>query len=160
MLVGVVFYFIGSTQGSFQAFRFTNFVWHFTDFNVAHSHLTMYGIVSFFLWGSIYALVPKLIGREPNQLLVGVHFWLSFLGMIVYTFSLMIGGTERGLSWIEGAPFIESVSLMVPYWLWRAIGGTFMFFGHLFFWYNLHLVYKGWKISTATVKKESDVELV
>ncbi len=160
MLVGVLFYFIGSTQGSFQAFRFTNFVWHFTDFNVAHSHITMYGIISFFLWGCIYALVPKLIGREPNQLLVGVHFWLSFLGLIVYTFSLMIGGTERGLSWIEGAPFIESVSLMFPYWLWRAIGGTFMFFGHIFFWYNLHLVYRGWRTSTITPKEKRDVELV
>ncbi len=48
-LVGVVFYFVGSTQGSLQAFRFTNFVWHFTDFNVAHSHMTMYGIITFVL---------------------------------------------------------------------------------------------------------------
>jgi len=144
-LVGVVFYFIGSVQGSFQAFRFTNFVWHFTDFNVAHSHMTMYGIVSFFLWGCIYALIPKLIGKQPNQLLVGVHFWLCFVGLIAYTFALMIGGTAKGLSWIEGAPFIESVALMVPYWLWRAIGGSFMFFGHIVFWYNIHNVYRGWK---------------
>src|SRR3546814_189620 len=35
-LVGVVFYFVGSTQGSVQAFRFTNDIWLFTDFNVAH----------------------------------------------------------------------------------------------------------------------------
>jgi len=144
-LVGVVYYFIGSVQGSFQAFRFTNFVWHFTDFNVAHSHMTMYGIISFFLWGSIYAIIPKLIGKEPKQLLVGAHFWLAFIGLIAYTFALMIGGTYRGLSWIEGAPFIESVVLMVPYWLWRAVGGSFMFFSHVIFWYNLHLVYKGWR---------------
>jgi len=145
MLVGVLFYFIGSVQGSFQAFRFTNFVWHFTDFNVAHSHMTMYGIISFFLWGCIYALIPNLIGKQPNQLLVGVHFWLCFVGLIAYTFALMIGGTAKGLSWIEGAPFIDSVALMVPYWVWRAIGGSFMFFGHIIFWYNIHHVYRGWK---------------
>jgi len=155
MLVGVVFYFIGSVQGSFQAFRFTNFVWHFTDFNVAHSHMTMYGIVSFFLWGSIYALIPKLIGKQPNQLFVGVHFWLCFVGLIAYTFALMVGGTAKGLSWIEGVPFIESVALMVPYWLWRAIGGSFMFFGHIVFWYNIHSVYKGWK----TIKSNKEVAL-
>ena len=86
-----------------------------------------------------------MIGKQPNQLLVGVHFWLCFIGLIAYTFALMIGGTAKGLSWIEGAPFIESVSLMVPYWLWRAIGGSFMFFGHIVFWYNIHNVYKGWK---------------
>ena len=34
-----------------QAFRFTNHVWHFTDFNVAHSHMTMYGIITFILLG-------------------------------------------------------------------------------------------------------------
>src|SRR5690554_1193658 len=32
-LVGTIFYFVGSMQGSLQAFRFTNYVWHFTDFN-------------------------------------------------------------------------------------------------------------------------------
>ena len=144
-LVGVVYYFIGSVQGSFQAFRFTNFVWHFTDFNVAHSHMTMYGIISFFLWGCIYAIIPKLTGKEPKQILVGAHFWLALIGLFAYTFALMIGGTFRGLNWIEGAPFIESVVLMVPYWLWRAIGGSFMFFSHIIFWYNLHLVYRGWK---------------
>ncbi len=156
MLVGVLFYFIGSVQGSFQAFRFTNFVWHFTDFNVAHSHMTMYGIISFMLWGCIYALIPKLIGRRPNQFLVGIHFWLSFIGLVVYSFSLMIGGTLKGLSWIEGAPFIESVTLMVPYWVWRAIGGSFMFFGHVVFWYNIHNVYKGWRDSDLMTQKLED----
>src|SRR5699024_5793336 len=29
MLIGIIFYFLGSAQGSFQAFRFTNYVWHF-----------------------------------------------------------------------------------------------------------------------------------
>jgi len=162
-LVGVMYYFIGSVQGSFQAFRFTNFVWHFTDFNVAHSHMTMYGIISFFLWGSIYAIIPKLIGKEPKQLLVGAHFWLAFIGLIAYSFALMIGGTYRGLSWIEGMPFIDSVILMVPYWLWRAIGGSFMFFSHIIFWYNLHLVYKGWRhierIEDMPLVKESLAEV-
>ena len=59
LLIGVIFYFLGSVQGSFQAFRFTNLVWHFTDFNVAHSHITMYGIICFMLWGCIYTIVPK-----------------------------------------------------------------------------------------------------
>jgi len=161
MLIGVLFYFIGSVQGSFQAFRFTNYVWHFTDFNVAHSHMTMYGIISFMMWGCIYALIPKLTGRRPNQLLVGMHFWLSLIGLVVYSFSLMIGGTLKGLMWVEGAPFIESVTVMFPYWLWRAIGGSFMFFGHVIFWFNIHTVYKGWKQSDlVTAKIEEHVSFI
>ncbi|WKV12966.1 cbb3-type cytochrome c oxidase subunit I [Marivirga harenae] len=139
-LVGVVFYFVGSTQGSFQAFRFTNFVWHFTDFNVAHSHMTMYGIIAFFLWASIYAIVPKVTGNEPPQILVGAHFWFAFIGLFAYMISLMVGGTLKGLSWIEGESFIESVILMKPYWVWRAIGGTLMFLSHIIFAYNFYIM--------------------
>lgn len=139
-LVGVVFYFVGSTQGSFQAFRFTNFVWHFTDFNVAHSHMTMYGIISFLLWASIYAILPKITGKEPKQLFVGIHFWMAFIGLFAYMISMMAGGTLKGLSWIEGNYFIESVVLMKPYWLWRAIGGSLMFLSHLMFAYNFYVM--------------------
>lgn len=141
-LVGVVFYFVGSTQGSLQAFRFTNFVWHFTDFNVAHSHMTMYGIITFFLWACIYALLPKITGYEPKQLLVGLHFWLAFIGLFAYMTSLMAGGTLRGLSWIAGENFITSVVLMQPYWVWRAIGGTLMFISHLVFAFNFYQMVK------------------
>ena len=138
LLIGVLFYFVGSVQGSMQAFRFTNVIWHFTDFNVAHSHITMYGIVAFLLWGCIYTVAPRFLGREPKQLFVGVHFWLALLGMIAYTVPLMIGGTLKGLSWLAGSPFIESVVLMAPYWLWRAIGGTLMLLSHFVFAYNLY----------------------
>src|SRR5574338_1642563 len=65
ILVGVICYFLGSAQGTLEAFRSLNQVWHFTDFTVGHSHLTMYGFVNFLIWGGIYALLPRLTGREP-----------------------------------------------------------------------------------------------
>ncbi len=135
-LVGVVYYCVGSSQGSFQAMRFTNHIWHFTDFNVAHSHMTMYGIVAFILWACIYAIVPKITGREPAQLLVGAHFWLAFIGVFAYTVSLMAGGTVKGWAWIQGVPFIETVIETRGYWTWRAIGGSLMFISHLIFVWN------------------------
>lgn len=136
-VVGIVFYFTGSLQGTAEAFRYTNLLWHFTDFTVAHSHITMYGIITFLLWGGIYALVPRLTGKEAPQLLVGAHFWFAFIGLLCYTIPLMYGGTLRGLSWMSGAVFIESIKLMMPYWLWRAIGGTLMWISHLLFGANL-----------------------
>jgi len=141
-LVGVVYYFVGSAQGSLQAFRFTNFIWHFTDFNVAHSHMTMYGIITFIIWACAYAIMPKITGHEPKQIFVGMHFWLAFIGLFTYMVSLMAGGSVKGLSWIEGEPFIQSVILMQPYWLWRAIGGTLMFISHLLFAYNFYYMTK------------------
>ena len=34
-------------------------------------------------------------------------------------------------------PFIHSVTDMMPYWLWRAVGGTLMFLSHLVFAWNV-----------------------
>src|SRR5690606_8924175 len=142
-LIGIIFYFTGSLQGTAEAFRFTNLVWHFTDFTVAHSHLTMYGIICFMLWGFIYTIVPRLTGKEPPQITVGAHFWLALIGLLFYTFPLMYGSTLRGLMWMEGTKsFMESVELMTPYWLWRAIGGSLMWLSHILFAYNFYVMVK------------------
>ena len=142
-LVGIVFYFTGSMQGTAEAFRSTNLIWHFTDFTVAHSHLTMYGIICFFLWAAIYAVVPRLTGKEPPQVTVGAHFWLALIGLLFYTIPLMYGSSIRGWMWVQGKPFIDSVTHMAPYWLWRAIGGSLMWISHLFFAYNIYRMLAG-----------------
>lgn len=139
-LIGIIFYFTGSLQGTAEAFRFTNLVWHFTDFTVAHSHLTMYGIICFMLWGFIYTIVPRLTGKEPPQIIVGAHFWLALIGLLFYTFPLMYGSTLKGLMWMDGKPFIDSVEMMAPYWLWRAIGGSLMWLSHILFAYNFYVM--------------------
>ncbi|HEY5369655.1 MAG TPA: cbb3-type cytochrome c oxidase subunit I [Hanamia sp.] len=163
-LIGTIFYFTGSLQGTAEAFRTANLYWHFTDFTVAHSHLTMYGIIAFFMWGGIYAIVPRLTRREPPQLTVGIHFWMAFIGLMIYTIPLMIGGTLRGVAWMNNVPFIDTVSMMAPYWLWRAIGGTLMWTAHLFFAYNMYKMIRSSKtvdINAAAISKiTSDAEII
>ncbi len=142
-LVGIIFYFTGSLQGTAEAFRSTNIIWHFTDFTVAHSHLTMYGIICFFVWAGIYAIVPRISGKEAPQITIGAHFWLALIGLMFYTVPLMYGSTLRGLMWMAGKPFVDSVAFMAPYWLWRAIGGSLMWLSHLFFAYNFFKMCSG-----------------
>ncbi|MEP7278569.1 MAG: cbb3-type cytochrome c oxidase subunit I [Bacteroidota bacterium] len=137
-LVGIIFYFTGSLQGTAEAFRSTNMVWHFTDFTVAHSHITMYGIICFFLWAAIYAVLPRLTGKEAPQITIGAHFWLALIGLLFYAVPLMYGSTLKGLLWMDGKPFTDGLVLMAPYWLWRAIGGSLMWLSHLFFAYNMY----------------------
>ena len=137
-LVAVVYYFLVSMQGTVEAFKFTNLLWHFTDFTVAHAHAGFYGIITFALWGGIYAIVPRLTGKEPPQNMVGAHFWFAFIGLIFYVVPLSIGATYRGVMWMNSEPFIDSVVLMFPYWVWRAIGGSLMFISHIFFAYNFY----------------------
>jgi cytochrome c oxidase cbb3-type subunit 1 len=143
ILVGVLGYLIGSTQGSVEALRSLQRVWHLTNFTVGHSHLTLYGFVTFAIWGGVYALLPRATGRQASNLAVGIHFWLSTVGVAIYVLSLSVGGTEQGLDWIRGAPFIESVVDQEQYWLWRAIGGGLMFLGHLVFAFNVWMIVWG-----------------
>lgn len=136
--VAVMYYFIVSMQGTAEAFKFTNLLWHFTDFTVGHSHLGFYGIITFAIWGGTYTIVPRLTGIEPQQHIVGAHFWLAFIGLLFYAIPLSIGGTLKGMMWMEGKPFIDSVVMMFDYWLWRAIGGSLMFLAHFVFAYNFY----------------------
>ncbi len=156
-LVGIIFYFTGSMQGTAEAFRSTNLLWHFTDFTVAHSHLTMYGIICFFLWAAIYAVIPRLTGKEAPQITIGAHFWMALIGLLFYTIPLMYGSTLKGLMWMQGKPFIDSVVLMAPYWLWRAIGGSLMWLSHLFFAYNMYKMLAN--TNTVDVKEAAIKEL-
>lgn len=152
-LVAVIYYLIVSMQGTAQAFRFTNLLWHFTDFTVGHSHFGFYGIITFAIWGGVYAIVPRLTGKEPPQHLVGAHFWLAFVGLLLYAVPLSIGGTLKGLMWMEQQPFINSVVVMFDYWVWRAIGGSLMFLSHFFFAYNFYKMVRK-EIEVIDVNKE------
>lgn len=137
ILLGVIGYFLWSLQGTFEAFRTLSRLWHFTNFTVAHSHLTMYGFVVVLIWGGVYGLLPRMTGREPSHLFAGIHFWFAAIGMAIYTIALMIGGTLQGLVWMSDVPFMDSVRMMADYWLWRAVGGSLMFLSHLLFAWNL-----------------------
>jgi cytochrome c oxidase cbb3-type subunit 1 len=97
IFVGVVGYLVGSTQGTVEAFRSLQAVWHMTNFTVGHSHLTMYGFVTFAIWGGIYALLPTATDKYPGQISLAMHFWMALVGSFIYVISLSIGGTIQGV---------------------------------------------------------------
>lgn len=140
IFVGILYYFFGSSQGTVEAFRSLQTIWHLTSYTVGHSHATMYGFITFIAWGGIYALLPRATGKEPNILATGLHFWLATIGVAIYVVALSIGGTIQGLTWAQGDPFIASVQSAAPYWVARAVGGTMMFVAHLLFAYNVYLM--------------------
>jgi cytochrome c oxidase cbb3-type subunit I len=137
IFVGVMSYLIGSTQGTFEAFRSLQQVWHLTNFTVGHSHLTMYGIITFATWGGIYALLPMATGRQASSLGMALHFWMALVGCFIYVTSLSVGGTIQGLDWMHGLPFIQSVIDMQSYYVWRGVGGLLMFLSHIVFGWNV-----------------------
>ncbi len=137
LLTGVIGYGATSTQETIEAFKSANIYWHFTNFTVGHSHLAMYGFIAFIIWGGVYALLPRLTGREPDPILVGVHFWLALIGMSIYVLSISLAGVLQGFAWVAEQSFIESVVSAQPMWLWRTIGGLLMVGSHVVFALNL-----------------------
>jgi cytochrome c oxidase cbb3-type subunit 1 len=140
IVVGVAYYFVGSTQGTIEAFRSLQSIWHFTNFTIGHSHATMYGFITFIAWGAIYALLPRATGKHPSVVATGLHFWLATIGVTAYVLALSVAGTLQGLNWAAGDPFISSVDAADPYWVARAIAGTMMFFAHVIFAYNVFMM--------------------
>ena len=140
IVVGVAYYFLGSTQGTVEAFRMAQSIWHLTNYTVGHSHATMYGFITFIAWGAIYALLPRATGKRPNVIATGLHFWFATIGVTAYVTFLSIAGTEQGLDWAAGNPFIASIEAAAPYWLGRAVAGTLMFASHVIFAYNVYLM--------------------
>ncbi len=137
IFLSVLGYLTGSTQGTFEAFRSLQEVWHLTNFVVGHSHWTMYGFITFGIWGGVYALLPQATGKSASQLCLAIHFWMAAVGSFIYIISLSIGGTLQGLDWIHGVPFIQSVVDMQGFWVWRGVGGALMFLSHIMFAWNV-----------------------
>jgi cytochrome c oxidase cbb3-type subunit 1 len=158
IFVGVIGYLIGSTQGTLEAFRSLQELWHLTNFTVGHSHLTMYGFVTFAIWGGIYALLPLATKKDPHPLSIALHFWMALVGSFIYVIALSVGGTVQGLDWIHGLPFIQSVIDMQSYWIWRGVGGSLMLLSHLVFAWNIwQMTYGGGAVHEMPVSREGEV---
>ncbi|MEO6281501.1 cbb3-type cytochrome c oxidase subunit I [Roseateles sp.] len=135
MMLGGLMYLGSSVQGSLESLRSINAVTHFTHFTVAHAHLGMYAFVSMVLFGAIYFMLPRVLNWEwPYPRLISLHFWLVVVGITIYFVGLSIGGWLQGMAMLDAArPFMESVTLTLPYLQARSVGGALMTLGHFVF---------------------------
>jgi cytochrome c oxidase cbb3-type subunit 1 len=135
MMFGGLMYMAASIEGSIEALRNVNAITHFTHFTVAHAHLGMYSFVSMVMFGAIYFMLPRVLAWEwPYPWLISLHFWLVAVGGLIYVIALSIGGWLQGSAMLDSArPFIESVTLTIPWLKARSVAGGLMLTGHLVF---------------------------
>jgi cytochrome c oxidase cbb3-type subunit 1 len=139
IIAGTVFYLLVSTQGSFQALRSLNAVTHFTDWVIGHAHMALFGTFTFYAYAAAYYVVPRAY-KKPlySEGMADWHFWLSFIGFILFSTALWIGGYYQGLLWNDPSiPFIKTVDAVKPFWHARAGGGFLMLTGMILFAFNL-----------------------
>jgi len=126
LIVGTLFYFLGSIQGSFEALRALQKPTHFTDFVIAHSHLTVFGGYVVFALAACYYVWPKITGTQFNEKTARWSTWLIIIGISVMGLGLTVQGLIQGTMLMEGAVFVDSMAAMKPYWMIRTFAGTSM----------------------------------
>lgn len=132
---GDMMYTLSSLQGSIEALRSVNTITHFIHFTVAHAHLGLYGFFTMVMFGAIHFVMPRVMAWEwPYPGLIAAHFWLVVLGFAIYFIGLTIGGWLQWLAMLDAArPFMDSVTVTIPYLKARTLGGAMMTLGHLVF---------------------------
>jgi cytochrome c oxidase cbb3-type subunit 1 len=159
LVSAMVFYFITCFQGPMQALRSVSAITHFTNWVVGHAHLALLGTFSFIMFASIYYALPRLTNREIwSQKLMEWHFWLSLTGFTLFFVSLTIGGLVQGSYWAlnESNTFINSVISQKPYYIARAVGGTMILTGQVFFIYNIFKSAVAGKVFAAAPTEDAD----
>ncbi len=143
--IGALLYTAASFQGSLEALRSMNSVTHFTHYTVGHAHLGAYGFVTFVLFGGLYYVTPRLVGRVwPIPGLIRAHWWLVVVGFTIYFMSLTIGGWLQGQAMLDAArDWMESMELTIPYLTARSVGGSLMVLGHFAFATNMVAILAG-----------------
>lgn len=136
--VGALNYFVTCLQCAFQVTLTFQKIIHFTDWVVGHAHLVMFGVFSFWIYGMVEHLWPKLTGRQWwSPRLCRWQFWLIVVGLEVMFLDLTAAGLAHGFMMRGLSPWEEILQTMHPFWLLRAITGLVIFAGHVCLLVNL-----------------------
>ena len=152
MIVSLSFYGMSTFEGPMMSIKTVNALSHYTDWTIGHVHSGALGWVAMISIGTMYALIPKLFGREQMYSVkaIDVHFWTTTIGVVLYITSMWIAGVMQGLMWratnADGTltyAFIESIKSTYPYYAVRLLGGTLVLAGMLIMAWNV------WKTAAA-----------
>lgn len=140
---GVIFYFITCFQCALQTTLTFQAIIHFTDWVVAHAHFVMFGVFSFWLFGTMTYLFPRLFNRAwYSEKLCEWHYWCSTLGLLLMFIDLTIVGVFQGFSWSSLEMWDRSVQLSIPFWWVRIIAGLAIIVGQACFFANIYRTYR------------------
>lgn len=136
--IGALNYFITCLQCAFQVTLTFQQVIHFTDWVVGHAHMVMFGVFSFWIFGMIEHLWPKLVGQEWwSEGLRRWAFWLIALGLGSMFLTLTAGGLIEGFMSLNLVPRETILQVMHPFWIVRSFTGVMIITGFTCFLVNM-----------------------
>ncbi|MEJ8568310.1 cytochrome-c oxidase, cbb3-type subunit I [Elongatibacter sediminis] len=157
MIVALSFYGMSTFEGPMMSIKTVNALSHYTDWTIGHVHSGALGWVGLITIGSLYCMIPRLMGEKKmfSVKAVEIHFWVSTIGIVLYIASMWIAGVMQGLMWRafndDGTltyTFIESLAATKPYYVVRLLGGILYLSGMFIMAWNT------WKTMTAKAVPE------
>ena len=142
---GAISYTVFSGLGVLISLRSVARYVHFTQVSIAYSHLGLYAFFTMVMFGSMYYIVPRLVGREWRYAtLIKLHFWSSAYGMGLMVLMLLIGGFAQGTDLNDPSlPFTESTQSVLPYLRGRSLSGILLTVSHFVFAFHFGLMLFG-----------------
>jgi cytochrome c oxidase cbb3-type subunit 1 len=142
---GAISYTVFSALGILLSLRSVTQYINFTQASIAYSHIGLYAFVSMILFGSMYYIVPRLVGREWRYAsLIKLHFWGSTYGIGLMALMLLAASLVQGSELNDPSyGFTQTTQSIMPYLIGRSIGGVLMTVSHCVFAFHFGLMLFG-----------------
>jgi len=146
LIVSLSFYGMSTFEGPMMSIKTVNALSHYTDWTVGHVHSGALGWVGLISMGSLYYLIPRVVGRVEMYSVkaITLHFWIATVGIVLYITAMWIAGVMQGLMWRAMTPegtltysFVESVKATYPFYAIRLAGGVLYLGGMLVMAWNV-----------------------
>ena len=146
MVLASTFYMLSTIEGPIQAIKSVNAIAHFTDWIPGHVHDGVLGWVAFMIMAGIMHMAPRMFKRELySKKIIEAQFWLQTTAVVLYFTSMWIAGITQGMMWRAVDEygnlmysFIDTVTVLHPYYAIRALSGVLYLTGFLMFAYNIY----------------------
>ncbi|MGI8433109.1 MAG: cbb3-type cytochrome c oxidase subunit I [Chthoniobacterales bacterium] len=147
---GAIAYTAFSLVGVIMSLRSVARVTHFTEASIGYTYLGVYAFFSMVMFGSMYYIVPRLVGREWRYAsLIKLHFWSAPYGIGLMVLLLLVGGFVQGMSLNDPTlPFSESTESILPYLRGRSLSGLLLTVSHFVFAFHFGLMLLGFGRTT------------
>jgi len=142
---GAFSYTVFSLFGVFISLRSIARYLQFTQASVAYSHMGLYAFYTMIMFGSMYYIVPRIVGREwRSSSLIKTHFWMSAYGIGLMSMMLIAGAMFEGTALNDPTKeFVQSVYAIQPFIVGRSVSGILLTIAHFVFAYHFVLMLLG-----------------
>jgi cytochrome c oxidase cbb3-type subunit 1 len=145
MVLASTFYMLSTLEGPIQAIKSVNAIAHFTDWNPGHVHDGVLGWVAFMVMAALFHMAPRMFKREIySKKLIEAQFWIQTTAVVLYFTSMWIAGITQGMMWRAVDEygnlmysFIDTVTVLHPYYAIRALSGVLYLLGFIMFAFNM-----------------------